>query len=80
MDLDKEKLTFEEALQEVEQLVRSLESNSLPLADVLTAFERGILLTRFCQEYLSGAEQRIEQIVQTASGRLELKPFEGELK
>ena len=56
-------LSFEEALQQVEQLVRTMENTTLPLNETLAAFEKGIRLARFCQEYLDAAEQRIEQII-----------------
>ncbi|MCL2497105.1 MAG: exodeoxyribonuclease VII small subunit [Symbiobacteriaceae bacterium] len=68
-------LTFEEAMQQVEQLVRSLENNSLPLNETLAAFEQGVRLARFCQDYLDAAEKKIEQVIASAYGELELKPL-----
>ena len=38
-------LTFEEAMQQIEQLVRKMENNTLPLSETLSAFEQGIALT-----------------------------------
>ena len=68
-------LTFEEAMEEIEILVRKMESSNLPLQETLAAFERGIRLTRLCQDYLEKAEQRIEYIITTASGDIQLKPL-----
>ena len=73
-----EELSFEEAMHQIESLVRSMESSSLPLNDMLLAFEKGVKLTRFCQEYLDNAEQRIDQIITSASGNVELRPFHPE--
>ena len=68
-------LSFEEAMEEIENLIRQMESSNLSLNETLMAFERGIQLTRFCQNYLDKAEQRIEYVIATASGELELKPL-----
>ena len=68
-------LTFEEAMQQIEELLRSMENSSLSLNDTLAAFERGVGLTRFCQEYLDKAEQRIEFVIAASSGDLEIKPL-----
>ena len=49
---------FEEALQELERLVSSMEEGELSLEDSMKAFEKGIKLTRECQTALQKAEQR----------------------
>jgi len=69
-----DELSFEAAMEEIETLVRRMESSNLPLNETLAAFERGIFLTRFCQEYLDKAQQRIEVVVASAAG-VELRPF-----
>ena len=51
---------FEEALQELERLVSSMEEGELSLEDSMKAFEKGIKLTRECQAALQKAEQKIE--------------------
>ena len=53
---------FETALAELDQLVEQLESQHLSLQDALKYFERGINLTRTCQQALQNAEQRVEQL------------------
>jgi exodeoxyribonuclease VII small subunit len=50
---------FEETLTELESLVDTLEKGDLSLEDSLTAFERGIRLTRDCQKALDEAEQKV---------------------
>lgn len=52
--------SFEESLGELEALVERMESGDLSLEESLSAFERGIALTRSCQQALQAAEQRVE--------------------
>jgi len=52
--------SFEEALSELEALVESMEQGELPLEESLKSFERGIALTRTCQQALKAAEQKVE--------------------
>ena len=52
--------SFEESLDELEALVERMESGQLDLEESLGAFERGIALTRTCQEALAAAEERVE--------------------
>jgi exodeoxyribonuclease VII small subunit len=52
--------SFEESLSELEALVERMESGELSLEESLSAFERGIALTRSCQEALQAAEQKVE--------------------
>ena len=66
---------FEKSLDELETLVRNLEQGELSLEQSLTAFERGVKLTRACQQALKSAEQRVEQLVQNDDGSLEARPF-----
>lgn len=66
---------FEETLQELETLVRKLEQGELPLEESLKAFERGVRLTRECQQSLSAAEQRVEQVMENEQGELAQRPF-----
>ncbi len=57
------KLQFEKALEELDSLVEKLEGGALSLEESLSAFERGIKLTRECQQHLSKAEQTISTLV-----------------
>ena len=58
---------FEEALEELERLVSSMEEGELSLEDSMMAFEKGIKLTRECQTALQKAEQKV-QILLNESG------------
>ena len=57
-----DKLTFEEAMAELDELVARMEDGELSLDDSLKAFERGVMLTRKCQEALSQAELRVKTL------------------
>jgi exodeoxyribonuclease VII small subunit len=52
--------SFEESLSELEALVERMEGGELSLEESLGAFERGIALTRSCQQALQAAEQKVE--------------------
>ncbi len=70
------KLSFEEALAELEKLVRQLEDGKAKLDDALGAYERGELLRKHCEAKLRAAEARIAVITGAdAEGGLSLKPF-----
>lgn len=60
---------FEAALAELAALVERMEKGDLSLDDSLKTFERGIALTRTCQEALQNAELRVRKL--TAEGTLE---------
>jgi exodeoxyribonuclease VII small subunit len=66
---------FEKSLDELEKLVNDLERGELSLEQSLTAFERGVKLTRECQQALKTAEQRVDQLVENSDGTLETRPF-----
>jgi exodeoxyribonuclease VII small subunit len=63
-------LSFEEALAELEQIVRGLESGQQKLEDAIGAYERGAALRRHCEAKLAEAEARVAAIVEHADGTL----------
>ncbi len=68
-------IPFEEALAELEQLVEEMERGDLSLEESLKSFERGIALTRHCQESLQAAEQKVTML-STPTADAETEPFE----
>lgn len=54
---------FEQSLGELEQLVERLERGDLPLDEALKTFERGVALTRQCQQALKSAQAKVEILV-----------------
>ena len=67
--------SFEDSLAELEALVERMESGELSLEDSLSAFERGIALTRNCQQALQAAEQKVE-ILSSKTRDGETEPFD----
>ncbi|MCM8856421.1 MAG: exodeoxyribonuclease VII small subunit [Candidatus Thiodiazotropha sp.] len=65
---------FEEAMNELESLVESLEQGDQPLEESLKSFERGVALTRICQTSLQEAEQKV-RILNSDSQASDLVPF-----
>lgn len=66
---------FEDSMQELEKLVEQMEQGDISLEESLKAFERGIKLTRACQQSLQEAEQKV-QILLEKNGQQNLEPFE----
>lgn len=62
--------TYEAALQELESLVSRLESGQLPLDQLLTGYQRGAQLLKFCRDRLEAVEIQIKVLEGT-----ELKPW-----
>ena len=54
---------FETSLKELETLVERMEKGELSLEDSLQDFERGVELTRQCQQALKEAEQKVQQLI-----------------
>jgi len=55
---------FEAAFAELEKIVEKMESGEQSLEEALKSFQRGIELTRMCQQGLKDAEQRVEKLIQ----------------
>ena len=70
-------LKFEKALEELEQIVERMEAGEISLEESLKQFERGINLTRTCQQALREAEQRVQQLVEK-NGESSLEPFQSD--
>lgn len=70
---------FEQAITELDEIVRTLEQGDLPLEQSLALFERGVRLSRFCHDRLEAAEQRIQVLTQNGGLRDETAAFERDL-
>ena len=69
--------SFEASLRELETLVKNMEQGELSLEESLKHFERGIQLTRSCQQALKDAEQKVEILLKNNSQE-EVVPFDSE--
>lgn len=70
------KLSFEDALAELEQIVGRLEAGRSKLDDAIAAYERGALLKRHCEAKLREAQMKVEQIQLQPDGSLTIKPLD----
>jgi exodeoxyribonuclease VII small subunit len=66
--------SFEACLEELERVVRELESGDLPLERALELFERGIALSENCRRQLEDAETRVEMLIKK-NGKVQAEPF-----
>jgi exodeoxyribonuclease VII small subunit len=69
-------LTYEAALAELDMLITKLEGGSIALEEAIGAFERGTLLAQHCAALLERTEQRVNQLVVSADGRIGERPLE----
>ncbi|MBE6670770.1 MAG: exodeoxyribonuclease VII small subunit [Ruminococcaceae bacterium] len=77
MDKLENKITFEEALARLEEIVRMLESGSAPLDKSLELFEEGVKLVKMCNSQLDNVEQRIKILSKGDNGEMVEKDFVG---
>ena len=69
-------LPFEKALTQLEDLVREMESDDLPLEDLIRKYEQGTQLHRTCEKRLDEAQGRIELIRKKRNGDTVVEPFD----
>jgi exodeoxyribonuclease VII small subunit len=69
-------LTYEAALAELDTLITKLEGGSIALEEAIGAYERGVVLAQHCAELLARTEQRVNQLVVSASGAIGERPLE----
>lgn len=69
------KITFEQAIKELELIVRKLENGEEALDSSLGLFERGVYLTKFCMETLEKAEQKVSILIKK-DGKILEAPFD----
>lgn len=67
-------MSFEEALAELENIVRGLESGQSKLDDSITAYERGAFLKQHCEAKLKDAKAKVDKISISASGEVTAEP------
>ena len=68
-------LSFEDALTELEKIVRGLESGQADLKSSIDAYERGMMLKKLCETRLKEAESRIEKITIGDNGKTTTESF-----
>jgi exodeoxyribonuclease VII small subunit len=68
------RLSFEEALAELQSLVKSLEKGDSKLDDAINSYQRGVDLKRHCEAKLREAQLKVEKIVHSADGTIATEP------
>lgn len=72
----KEPNSFEAALNELEGIVRKLDSGELSLEESIKLFERGVELSDYCNKKLEEAESKISILVKNQKGEIQLQDFD----
>jgi exodeoxyribonuclease VII small subunit len=67
-------MSFEDALAELEQIVRRLEAGQVKLDEAIQCYERGAQLKRHCEQQLSEAQQRVDRIAIGPEGAIAASP------
>ena len=72
--------TFEKSIKELDEIVKKLENGELSLDEMLTLFERGILLSKTCNKLLNEAEKKVNILIKKDDGmeKQEFSSVEGE--
>jgi exodeoxyribonuclease VII small subunit len=73
-----ESLSFEDALVELENIVKTLETGQTKLDQSISSYERGIALKQHCEKQLSSAQAKIEKITLGQDGSAQTAPFDSE--
>ncbi|MCR9141104.1 MAG: exodeoxyribonuclease VII small subunit [bacterium] len=71
----KNEIGFEEAIEQLEEITRKLESGAMSLDESIKAYESGMELRKICTEMLSRAEKKLEYLERRSDGSLEKKPI-----
>jgi exodeoxyribonuclease VII small subunit len=71
-----DKMTFEQAISRLDEIVKTLEKGDAPLEQSLTLFEEGTSLIKFCGKLLDSAEQKVVRLQKGPDGAPEETPFD----
>lgn len=81
MNTNANELTFEEAMEELEVVVRQLETGKIKLDEAVKAYERGMLLKKACEEKLTTAKTKIDMLLIDKNNNITgAEPFNDTLK
>lgn len=69
-EIDFNKISFEDALAQLENIVRELESGKIKLDDAVAAYEKATSLKKFCEDKLKAAQLKVEKINIAADGTI----------
>ena len=66
--IDVEKLSFEQSMSMLEELVKKLEGGNLDLDESLKVYENAVALREHCRKILDESDRKVQAIMETASG------------
>jgi exodeoxyribonuclease VII small subunit len=75
VEKDVKEMGFEDAMNELETLVKILEKGDQNLESSLAVYERAVVLREHCRRILDASERRVQKIVECANGT-EIREFE----
>ncbi len=77
-DTPVEKMSFEDALRELESIVEKLERGEAPLDESIKIYERGAALKAHCESKLKAAKLQVDKIVLKSDGDATTEPFDAD--
>ncbi len=72
----KKKMSFEEAMNRLEEIARALDTGDLPLEESIKMFEEGMQLIEFCQARLEEAEKKVQKLSRSDDGSFQTSPLD----
>ena len=69
-------VTFEDAVEKLESIIEKMESDDLPLEELLVRYEEGANMVKFCGARLKAAELKVEQLEESLVGELKARPLD----
>lgn len=69
--MDNNSITYEQAVAELEEIVKKLEKGELTLDESISCFQRGVELTKYCSKKLDEAERSITMLIEGENGIIE---------
>ena len=75
--MSKQPIRFEEAMLDLEEVVKKLETGEVPLEDAIVLYKKGMELSSFCHEKLQSAEKQLITIIDKDDNQIEFNPNEG---
>ncbi|WP_172369223.1 exodeoxyribonuclease VII small subunit [Sporosarcina jiandibaonis] len=73
----KQPIRFEEAMLDLEEVVKKLETGEVPLEDAISLYKKGMELSSFCHEKLQNAEKQLISIIDQNDNKVEFNPVQG---
>jgi exodeoxyribonuclease VII small subunit len=75
--MGKQPIRFEEAMLDLEEVVKKLETGEVPLEDAISLYKKGMELYSFCHEKLQNAEKQLISIIDKNDNKIEFNPSQG---